>query len=215
MGMNLGRAIIKHQLIFQEATKGMQFVGIYAKNRYEWIVTDWACVLFGITSVPLYDTLGVENLTYVLKQTEITSLFLSGETAKVLLKLKDHGNLKNLILYDPLEPEFQSQLEKRDLSILYFADLLKEGEGLQNINNNNVKSRPEDCYTFSYTSGTTGPPKGAMLSHKNMLAFSRSMQKHPDLTITSSDVYVSYLPLPHSMERCISVSLFAFGAHLV
>lgn len=55
----------------------MCFVGIYAKNRVEWLITDMACSLFGLTSVPLYDTLGLENLTYCLKQTEMTTLFLT------------------------------------------------------------------------------------------------------------------------------------------
>ena len=47
----------------------MGFIGIYSKNRLEWLITDFACTLFGLTSVPLYDTLGLENLTYCLKQT--------------------------------------------------------------------------------------------------------------------------------------------------
>lgn len=81
----------------------MRFVGIYAKNRIEWLETDFACSLFGLTSVPLYDTLGLENLTYCLKQTEMTTLFLSEATLKILLGLKDHGNLKNVVLYDKID----------------------------------------------------------------------------------------------------------------
>ena len=56
----------------------MNFVGIYAKNRQEWGLIDVACVLYGITSIPLYDTLGVENLTYCLDQTQLTTCFCSG-----------------------------------------------------------------------------------------------------------------------------------------
>ena len=58
-GQNLGKALVARNLTFRESEYGMDFIGIYAKNRYEWFVTDWACVLFNITSVPLYDTLGV------------------------------------------------------------------------------------------------------------------------------------------------------------
>lgn len=65
--------------------------------------TDFACSLFGLTSVPLYDTLGLENLTYCLKQTEMTTLFLSEATLKILMGLKDHGNLKNVVLYDKVD----------------------------------------------------------------------------------------------------------------
>lgn len=62
---------------YREKVNNMNFVGIYSKNRKEWFVFDWGCVLFGITSVPLYDTLGVENLSYCLKMTEFTTLFIS------------------------------------------------------------------------------------------------------------------------------------------
>ena len=73
----MGKAITAKNLDYKESERGMRFIGIYAKNRYEWFITDWACTFFGITSVPLYDTLGVQNLTFCLKQTEMTTLFVS------------------------------------------------------------------------------------------------------------------------------------------
>lgn len=81
----------------------MKFIGIFAKNRIEWLWTDLACTLFGFTSVPLYDTLGLENLSYCLNQTEMTTLFLTEATLKVLLDLKDHGKVKNLVLFDRID----------------------------------------------------------------------------------------------------------------
>ncbi len=83
----------------------MRFIGIYAKNRIEWLITDFACSLFGLTTVPLYDTLGIENLSYCLNQTEMTTLFLSDATLKILLTLKDHGNIKNVVLFDRVDQE--------------------------------------------------------------------------------------------------------------
>lgn len=81
----------------------MKLIGIYSKNSYQWYITDWACIHFGITTVPLYDTLGVANLTYCLKQTELTTLFVSAATLKTLLTLTDFGNLKTLICYDKID----------------------------------------------------------------------------------------------------------------
>lgn len=54
-----------------------------------------------------------------------------------------------------------------------------------------------------------------MLSHKNALAFTKSSGKHSDFAVESTDVYVSYLPLPHVMERFISVAFMANGGHVV
>lgn len=63
------------------------------------------------------------------------------------------------------------------------------------------KVLPEDCLTFSYTSGTTGPPKGAMLSHKNLASFAGAEKYNNSTLFTSDDVDLSYLPLPHILQR--------------
>lgn len=81
----------------------MNFIGIFSKNRYEWLVFDMACSLFGMTSIPLYDTLGIENLSFCLNQTNLTTLIVSKDSLKTLLGLKEHGNLKTVISFDKLD----------------------------------------------------------------------------------------------------------------
>ena len=100
---DLGKGMLHRNYTYHESLYGMEFVGVYSKNRYEWFMFDWACVLFGITSVPLYDTLGFENLTYCLNQTQMTTLFVSGSNVKNLIKLEDIGNLKHLVLFDMID----------------------------------------------------------------------------------------------------------------
>ncbi len=81
----------------------MNLIGIYSKNRVEWFVTDWACALFGLTTVPLYDTLGKDNLQYCFEMTKVTTLFVSARTAEELSKFDSKGTLKNLVLYDKVD----------------------------------------------------------------------------------------------------------------
>ena len=72
---NVGNYILNHKLSWKEG--GMELVGIFAKNRYEWMLTDMACCLFGLTLVPLYLTLGMDNLSYCLEHSAITTCFCS------------------------------------------------------------------------------------------------------------------------------------------
>jgi long-chain acyl-CoA synthetase len=68
---------------------------------------------------------------------------------------------------------------------------------LLDYNSEEFKVLPEDCLTFSYTSGTTGPPKGAMISHKNFTSFMAAQSLHKNTKFNTEDVALSYLPLPH------------------
>jgi long-chain acyl-CoA synthetase len=68
---------------------------------------------------------------------------------------------------------------------------------LLDYNSEEFKVLPEDCLTFSYTSGTTGPPKGAMISHKNFTSFMAAQSFHKNTKFNTEDVALSYLPLPH------------------
>ena len=63
----IGSALINKQLYNTDIQSKFNFVGIFSKNRKEWSIVDIACCLFKLTTVPIYDTLGDENITYVLK----------------------------------------------------------------------------------------------------------------------------------------------------
>lgn len=180
----------------------MNLIGVFAKNRTEWLELEYANFLYRKTMVPLYDTLGPESISFILKQTEISTIFCSIEGVESLLKLKDLVKLKNIILFDPLSTEKRDQLISKKLQIFEFSDLLKETKI-----DEYVKVLPSDIVTFSYTSGTTGDPKGAMITHKNLLAVIAIAKEE---NLLPSDVYLSYLPLPHILER-IAVSTFLYS----
>lgn len=73
--------------------------------------------------------------------------------------------------------------------------------------------KPDDCFTFSYTSGTTGNPKAAMISHKNLLSVYCGAFYGP-CKLLETDVHLSYLPLPHIYERLVDICLLTAGASI-
>ncbi len=107
-----------------------------------------------------------------------------------------------------------NKLNKMGLRVIDFETLVEEGKKFPQINFSDVKVSPSDIYTFSFTSGTTGPPKGAMVSHSNLLSFLSSFGK-VGTEYAEDDVYLSFLPLPHLFERLVYACLFFSGASLV
>lgn len=86
---------------------------------------------------------------------------------------------------------------------------------MTNVNNDDIVIENNDCATFSYTSGTTGPPKGAMMSNRNLLACVAGFNNHVDFRFNNTDRYLSYLPLPHMMERTLVFYFFYVGANVM
>ncbi|EGR28828.1 hypothetical protein IMG5_168640 [Ichthyophthirius multifiliis] len=185
----------------------MKIIGIYSKNRTEWNVTDMACVLYGYTTVPLYDTFGSESISHVLQNSSISSLFCSQQSAEIILKTEKLHLLKNLILYDKIEEALIEKIKQKGLNYYDYEQLICTG-------NANILPlatlKPDDIFTFSYTSGTTGLPKGAMLSHKNLVA-ALSNFKLGQLKFHQNDVQMCYLPLAHIMQRGLNIGSWYTG----
>jgi long-chain acyl-CoA synthetase len=187
------------------------FIGINAKNREEWLITDLSCILYRMTSVPFYDTLGPETNTYILKQTELEVLVCSGDIAKKIKHLKKQGqagNLKYVITMDKSDKHFE-KLGKYGITGFTFDQIIEKGRGHTLPYE---QCEPNDVYTFSYTSGTTGDPKGAMLTHLNLMSTLAAARN--EFELNSEDTHLSYLPMPHIFEKLMIVSALYGGAQI-
>jgi len=96
-------------LDFAPATEGdgrtWNFIGLWSKNRAEWLVTHIANMYFNYTSIGFFDSMGVETVNYILKQTELTTIFVAGEYVSKLIQMRKDGlceNLKNVVTFDPI-----------------------------------------------------------------------------------------------------------------
>lgn len=145
-----------------------RFISLYAKNREEWVITDFACMQTAITVVTLYDTLGKDSIEYILDQTYIKTVVCQADKIKNIVGLKKEGKIPSvthLIYFEefkPLEINLQ-EAEAAGLTMIKYADVLEEGKAIKDVQYDPVT--PDTFYTFCYTSGTTGMPKGVMLTH--------------------------------------------------
>ncbi|XP_029441498.1 long-chain-fatty-acid--CoA ligase 1 isoform X2 [Rhinatrema bivittatum] len=194
-----------------------QFIGIFAQNRPEWVITELGCYTYSMVTVPLYDTLGTEAIVYVINKADLSVVFCDTvEKTDILLNSVENGEIKNLhtiIIIDPFQPDL---VEKgKNCGVTIFS--LKEIEALGKANLQDPKPpKSEDLSVICFTSGTTGFPKGAMLTHKNVISDCSGFLKASEKScpISPSDTLISYLPLVHMFERLVQCTLLTHGARI-
>ncbi|TMW67706.1 hypothetical protein Poli38472_011326 [Pythium oligandrum] len=188
--------------------KRNDMVGIFSKNRVEWCLSSHACDRMTYTLVPLYDTLGVDAVPFIVNHTELTTIIYASELLSVVLECKDAcPTLRYLIQYEDVTDEQRRLAGEKGLKLMSFAELEALGKSHPLPAD---PPMPEDIATICYTSGTTGNPKGVVLSHFNMAMLGAMTRDrvpfHKDV------VHISYLPLPHVFERAIMTSVVFLGA---
>ncbi|KFV74705.1 Long-chain-fatty-acid--CoA ligase 5 [Dryobates pubescens] len=193
------------------------FIGIFAQNRPEWIISEYACYTYSMVAVPLYDTLGQDAIVHIVNQADISIVVCDKpEKAKILLEnceQRKTPKLKIVILMDLFDKELKDRGTKVGVEILALQEV--EELGKNNIREP-VPPKPEDLSVVCFTSGTTGNPKGAMLTHENIVsdaaAFLRATEN--SVEITSSDISISYLPLAHMFERVVQTVAYSCGGKI-
>ncbi|KAM6091744.1 long-chain-fatty-acid--CoA ligase 5 isoform 1-T2 [Theristicus caerulescens] len=192
-----------------------QFIGIFAQNRPEWIISEYACYTYSMVAVPLYDTLGPEAIVYIVNKADISIVICDKpEKAQVLLENCEQEKtpcLKTIILMDLFDNELKDRGAKVGVEILALQEV--EELGRNNIREP-VPPKPEDLCIVCFTSGTTGNPKGAMLTHQNVVANAAAFLRSTENTVecSSSDITISYLPLAHMFERVVQTVVYSCGA---
>ncbi|XP_010632919.1 long-chain-fatty-acid--CoA ligase 5 [Fukomys damarensis] len=194
-----------------------QFIGIFAQNRPEWVISELACYTYSMVAVPLYDTLGPEAIVYIVNKADIPTVICdTPQKASVLIENVEKSLtscLKLVILMDPFDDDLKQRGEKCGVEVLSLFDA--ENLGKENFRKP-MPPNPEDLSIICFTSGTTGNPKGAMLTHgniaSNVAGFLRSAESVFQPTCT--DVTISYLPLAHMFERVVQAVAYTCGARV-
>jgi long-chain acyl-CoA synthetase len=173
-------------------------VAIYSYNRPEWAMSDLAILKLGAVVIPIYHTLPAATVSYILRDAEVKALFVESPELFKIVEQSYEGaaQLRHIVTLFPSEPGRLGHA-----LVGSFANLRREGSAV--ISKALQKPLPRidalDVATVVYTSGTTGEPKGAMLTHKNIASNAWTAIKR--FQITENDSFVSFLPLCHLFER--------------
>jgi long-chain acyl-CoA synthetase len=190
-----------------------EHIGLIADNRHEWMVSDFGILSIGAIDVPRGCDITPQELTYILGFTECRIAFVENQkqVEKTLACKADLPLLKTLVTFDPVNQATETAAADAGIKVLYFASVIALGQKHEAMQHGCAeaemdKGNEEDTATIIFTSGTTGEPKGVMLSHRNFLcqleAFDLVFELKP------GDIWLSVLAVWHVFEREIEYIIF-------
>lgn len=184
-------------------------VAILSSTRYEWSVSDMAILGARAVTVPIYPSSTASDIAYLLSHSESAVVLV--ENRVQLEKLHSLPGIRNVVVMDP------TGVETGEDGVLSFEQLKRRGAPEESndplrFDRNLAAARPEDLITICYTSGTTGVPKGAMITQDNMMSvledcvavYSPFVREHRESTL-------SFLPFSHILGKVESLAIHCFG----
>ncbi len=195
-------------LLAKGLTKGAS-VAVLAGNVPEWTIADIATIAAGGVGVGIYPTSSPEQCEYIINHSDAEFVFVDSNIQLGKILQIDFPKVKQIIALERSAAGLPVKLDERaspplNVNVISYDDFLELGrqncdEFLPKIEEIGSSAKPEDIAIMVYTSGTTGKPKGAMLSHQYILNSVESLKR--SVPISHDDITLSYLPACHVAER--------------
>jgi long-chain acyl-CoA synthetase len=193
-------------------------LALISESRPEWSIADLATLTAAAVTVPVYPTQSSSQMAYILNDCGAKIAIASNDhqVAKLRVARDELKTVRAILTIDGETPAVQDELPVFSVADLSARGrfLLERNPGAEARYRERAMSRhPDDLATIVYTSGTTGEPKGVMLSHANILSNARATE--PIIPMTPDDVVLSFLPLSHVFERLTMFRSLYNGATMV
>ncbi len=186
-------------------------VALLSENRLEWALTDYAILGLGAVTVPLYPTLLEPDVEYILRDSGAEGIVVSTRLqAEKVLKVR--SSLPSLRFVVGMDGGDFGDASVQSWKDVVHAPQASGQDSEARLRETAGKVRPEDIASVLYTSGTTGRPKGVVLSHRNIV--SNVVACRGLLPMSKTDVGMSFLPLSHIFERMFDFYYLAAGVSI-
>jgi long-chain acyl-CoA synthetase len=192
---------------------------VLAESRPDWLVVDFAALMCGGVTTPVYPTLAADQIGFILGDCEARLAVCSTpqQLEKLLAVAHTAPALTAIVVMDP-----PATLPTHDrVVVVTLDDVIAKGRreldadpgAGQRLAETTRQVAASDLATLIYTSGTTGTPKGVMLTHDNLMSNLRDIRQV--LALSDDDVALSFLPLCHTFERMVACVYLSYGTSMV
>lgn len=185
-------------------------------NSVNWQLMQHACCAIGTVIATAYDTLGESGLQHALDEPDCVGVFTNSDLFPTLLNVVPNTPSIKYIIYDGKASV--AHLEKlkavRDgaITVLHLDEVRARGKGKDEAPLRDRAPKRPDLACIMYTSGSTGAPKGVLLTHANLISAVGSIRNHTiGQSLRNSDFFLAFLPLSHVLEYIVELALFFVG----
>ncbi|XP_050052009.2 fatty acid CoA ligase Acsl3-like [Dermacentor andersoni] len=185
-------------------------VVIFADTREEWMLIALACFRRAITVCTIYATLGDEGLVHGINETEVKTIITSEELLSRLTRLIARLPTVTHVVYMPAKGTTKPPPAMGSATVLPFQSLMnaKTPQEMQP-----VTPAAQDTVIIMYTSGSTGEPKGVILTNGNVVAFILGIASVMR-EFSVGDTFIGFLPLAHVMEIAVETAFMSLGVKI-